>query len=356
MLESIYIKNFKGIQQLQIDKLSQLTLIGGKNNCGKSSLMEAMCMLFKRMDPNIIIQQSILRGVNVIPAEPDFMWAPIFNDFDLNKKIEIASTYIGKTKKLEIEVQKNVKRDIPVRTLPINTLQNPLASIADVLYLTFSDDEAISEKSGIYIEQNQGFNLNIEISNSWKPIPVAYFSSRQISNQNEDAERLGRIDINKNINDVLEVMRSIVPEMVSISAIRIANASMIYVDLGKEKKFPISYMGDGIARLLSIVLAIATCKDGIVFIDEIENGLHHSVIKEVWTGIFNASNKFACQIVATTHSHEFLTSACAAMRELQITTPDFSYIRLVSKDENIEAKTFDYELLDYAISSEMEIR
>ena len=356
MLDSILIKNFKGIKQLKIDKLSKLTIIGGKNNCGKSSLMEAMSMLFKRMDPNIVIQHSISRGVNVIPTEPEFMWAPVFNDFDLTKKIEINSKFKGKTKKLEIEVQKNVKRNIPVGPLPFNSIQNTSVSIADVLYLKFSDEKSVSEKSGIYLEQNGGFSLNVEHTSPYKPIPTAYFSSRQISNQNEDSERLGRIDINNNVNDVLEVMRSIVPEISSITAIRVSNASMIYVDLGKEKKFPVSYMGDGISRLLSIVLAIATCRSGIVFIDEIENGLHYSVIKDVWKGVVNASNKFDCQIVATTHSHEFLTSACEAMKELDANEPDFSYIRLVKKDDEVFGKAFDYTMLDYAIVSEMEIR
>ena len=89
MLENITVKNFKGIKNLEIEHLSKLTLIGGKNNCGKTSLMEAMFMQFDRMNPHITIRQSLARGVSVIPTEPEFMWAPIFNEFNLSKKIVI---------------------------------------------------------------------------------------------------------------------------------------------------------------------------------------------------------------------------------------------------------------------------
>jgi len=36
--------------------------------------------------------------------------------------------------------------------------------------------------------------------------------------------------------------------------------------------------------------------------------------------------------------------------------PDFSYIRLVKKNDEMFGKAFDYTMLDYAIESEMEIR
>lgn len=57
---------------------------------------------------------------------------------------------------------------------------------------------------------------------------------------------------------------------------------MLYVDIGINKKIPMSFMGDGISRLTSILLAILTTKNGIVFIDEIENGIHYSVQNKIW--------------------------------------------------------------------------
>ena len=354
MLESITVKNFKGIKTLEIEHLSKLTLIGGKNNCGKTSLMEAMFMQFDRMNPHITIRQSLARGVSVTPTEPEFMWAPIFNEFNLSKKIAIESKFNGKRKALEIEINKNFKKTIPGNIHSINGIQNNAPTPVDALTLKFFQASQEIEKSNLILEKT-GFNLNIEHSNG-SVMPSSFFPARQQSNPNEDAERLGRLEIENGTNDIVGVLKSIAPEIKSITAIRIADASMIYADIGQTKKVPISYMGDGISRLLSITLAIATCKNSVVFIDEIENGLHYSVLEKIWLGLAKASQRFNCQIIATTHSHEFLTSACNALKNEPSLVNEFSYIRLTNKNNNILGKYFDSKLLDFAIESEMEIR
>ncbi|HLA34179.1 MAG TPA: AAA family ATPase [Rhodocyclaceae bacterium] len=354
MLQSLQITNFKGFANLAIDKIGHLTIIGGKNNCGKSSLMEAMYMLFDRMNPHIVIRQSIARGIDAIPAEPTFMWAPIFNDFDIGKKIVIAAKFSDRDKKLELEVVENFEKPISIKSsIDAEKKSSPTGGNA-ALALQFSDGNTTAEKSTISVDQND-LGLFVEFSTGSR-VPTAFFSARQPSNQNEDSERLGRLEIDNRTEPVLQVLRGIVPEIRSISSIRIANASIIYADIGKEKRVPIPYMGDGVARLLSIVLGVASCRHGVVFIDEIENGLHYSVMGDIWRGIVRAAQVFDCQIIASTHSHEFLSAACAALKIDSANAPDFSYIRLGKQGDEISGKIFDYDLLDYAIQSELEIR
>lgn len=45
-------------------------------------------------------------------------------------------------------------------------------------------------------------------------------------------------------------------------------------------------------------------QNGVVLIDEIENGLHHSVLAKVWEGIFQWAIKYNVQVFASTHSIE----------------------------------------------------
>ncbi len=44
MIQSLKIRNFKNLSGLNIPKLSRINLISGKNNVGKSSLLEAISM------------------------------------------------------------------------------------------------------------------------------------------------------------------------------------------------------------------------------------------------------------------------------------------------------------------------
>ncbi len=53
---------------------------------------------------------------------------------------------------------------------------------------------------------------------------------------------------------------------------------------------------------LQFYLALTTCENGIVLIDEIENGLHYSVQEEMWKMIFEIAEHLNVQVFATTQS------------------------------------------------------
>ncbi len=113
-------------------------------------------------------------------------------------------------------------------------------------------------------------------------------------------------------------------------------------------------MGDGMARLISIILIISTTKNGCIFIDEIENGIHYSVLPKIWSGIVAAAKKYNCQIFATTHSYECLEAAVKALDEnLQ---DEFRYIRLERHDEKLLSNTYSFAELSVSIDRKWEIR
>ena len=106
-------------------------------------------------------------------------------------------------------------------------------------------------------------------------------------------------------------------------------------------------------RLLDIILAIAWCENGIVVIDEVENGIHHSILPKVWEAIGNATDDYNSQVIATTHSHECLE---AAHKGLANRPNDLRYIRLDRERDMITAKTSNYEMLGAAIEHGLEMR
>jgi AAA15 family ATPase/GTPase len=113
-------------------------------------------------------------------------------------------------------------------------------------------------------------------------------------------------------------------------------------------------MGEGVAKLLSIILAIANAKDGIVLIDEFENGLHYSVMQKIWEGVGRAAREFNCQVIATTHSYECLEAAYNGLPSNM--QKDFTYLRLDRIDSQTKAKVFDYDMLKIAINANLEVR
>ena len=56
--------------------------------------------------------------------------------------------------------------------------------------------------------------------------------------------------------------------------------------------------------MLGLVLSMSEASGGLLLIDEIENGLHHSVQEEVFSMLLELAKSFDVQIFATTHSEE----------------------------------------------------
>jgi hypothetical protein len=77
---------------------------------------------------------------------------------------------------------------------------------------------------------------------------------------------------------------------------------------GQERPVPIGSMGDGMWRIMAMAIAIAQCKDGVLLIDEIDTGLHYSVMTNMWKLIFGAAKELNVQVFATTHSYDCVKS------------------------------------------------
>src|SRR5438309_9713890 len=54
ILNSLEIRNLRGFKHLQIERLGRVNLIVGKNNIGKSSLLEALQIYAHNGDPTLI--------------------------------------------------------------------------------------------------------------------------------------------------------------------------------------------------------------------------------------------------------------------------------------------------------------
>ena len=117
---------------------------------------------------------------------------------------------------------------------------------------------------------------------------------------------------------------------------------------------PVPLIGEGMRRLLSIVLAIANAPGGIVLIDEIENGLHYSVLPNVWKALADAARRNDVQVFAATHSWECLRAAHEVFSQEE--PYDFRYYRLDREDGEVTCVAYDREMIETSLTMGMEAR
>ena len=144
------------------------------------------------------------------------------------------------------------------------------------------------------------------------------------------------------------------PRLKRLSLLLVEDEPIIHGDIGMRELVPLPLMGEGIGRLLSIILAIANTKGGTVLIDEIENGFHHSVLTKVWEAIGDVARRGETQIFATTHSIECIRAAHYAFKSGK--QYDFAYHRLDRVQDEIKAVTYDEETLESSDEMNWEVR
>lgn len=98
------------------------------------------------------------------------------------------------------------------------------------------------------------------------------------------------------------------------------------------------------ARIASLVLTIGNAPGGVVLVDGIENGLHHSIMPDVWRVMGGVARQFNTQVFATTYSLECITAAHKAF--VQSEAYDFRLHRLERKGELVHVATYDRETLE----------
>ena len=113
--------------------------------------------------------------------------------------------------------------------------------------------------------------------------------------------------------------------------------------------------GDGMNRLLFIMLSIMENPNSIILIDEIETGFHYSMYPVLWEAIASAAQKSNCQVIATTHSYECVAGAAEGIEKADM-RDNFCFFRLAQEKEGRVAYRYSEDLLQYALESNVDVR
>lgn len=113
--------------------------------------------------------------------------------------------------------------------------------------------------------------------------------------------------------------------------------------------------GDGLRSYISIICSLYACQNGYLFIDEIDNGIYYEHFDRLWEIILTLSKEMNCQVFTTTHSKEMLESFARVAKKLE--DEDVSYTLLLkNKEKELKTISYDYEMLEYSVSQEHEVR
>jgi len=354
VIDSIYLDNYKNFKSLHLHGLKRLNIFSGQNNTGKTSILEALFMFYDRGNPDMLIKHLSLRGMNSFDLNSSSLWQPMFNNFDLSKEITIKIQDSGIEDKAVYSHENNFNTIITSNNN--YTQQTPSQSSKNIqsesLHTKYFLRSRFAGETNLFINGGQ---LSLKVNNLQKAHKeIIFVPSSTKGGGPSDAERLGKIDIEGDIDVISDSLKLIEPRLKGLSIVPQGQQPVIYGDIGLPRKIPISYMGEGISKLLSTLVTIASSKGGIVCLDEIENGIHYSLFPKIWEIINNMAKKYKCQLFVTTHSHD----ALKGLSDFYSSTGEneLSFTRLDWVKEKIVAKTYDHSMLFAAMDRNWEVR
>jgi len=157
--------------------------------------------------------------------------------------------------------------------------------------------------------------------------------------------------------DVVDALKIIDPEISAVSMVGGEGPGQARTAIvraaGFPRPVPLRSFGDGLNRLFGIVLSLVNAKDGLLLIDEFENGMHHTVQADVWRAVFRLASRLDIQVVATSHSWD----AIEAFQKAASETPEEGVlIRLSRRGENVIPTLFREDELAVATRDRIEVR
>ena len=383
MLDSLLIKNFRSLEHLEVPKLGRVNLLVGKNNSGKSTVLEALRIyagnaqrplleaIAQEHDERYRTRESETLGEDTLMPFQDFFPGRSFPQDDT--AIEIGSRgdaddllrishvlmeeSMGESEVLEGEMINRIRR----RYIPKSEADLFPGDLQPVILVRKGERLFPPVKLLNGTRRSSAYDVS---SVSCSLIPTQFISMDDL------ADEWDRIVFTEQEALVKKTLLVIEPSFENLtfvradgsppSSLRSRSSRTAMVKLtGVDRPVPLNSMGDGMLRVLQLSLKLFAAKGGFLLIDEFENGLHYSVQEKVWALLFEAAERHNIQIFATTHSWDCIESFTkVALKRTQTDGVLFRLGRSVRNSDKgrVIATVFDEAALQNITQADVEVR
>jgi AAA15 family ATPase/GTPase len=359
MYKKIKINNFRGINNLEVKDLKRINILVGKNNSGKTTVLESLFLLTGPTNATLFRKINVFRKLNVIN---DSFWRTFYYNLSVKDKISISGFLTGKEERkllIKPKILSKMKANIgdnnePYSSNGVDSFEESLITGLDIEYEYKISGKRKKIKTKIELKDTQVMWENENNHNYVEHLEGIFLSPSTIYGL-DTISRLNEMVINKEISDILEILRLVEPSIINLT---ISKENIVYADLGLKKLVPLNVIGNGILKILSIIVAVYYLKGGILIIDEIENGFHFSSQKILWKVLIKLIKKFNVQLFASTHSIECIQSLLEILPTGKNRSNNnlINVFRITKKEGEHNAIGYDLKDLNISLNNKWEIR
>ncbi|KLI23698.1 AAA family ATPase [Brachyspira hyodysenteriae] len=339
MLNSIEIKNFRGIKHLTIDNFKNINIFLGKANTGKTSVIEAIeCGITKNI--NSLILLSYFRDA----IRDDYIFESLFYDYNINIPIILYIKINNKDYKIEISPHKH-NREIIISDDKTEEIYN--TELNKLIYKISNNGKT---RNYVIAYSKKDKKINFRLGNAKIDFNVDFISGyvsedfssnlKSILSNNKKKEQFKSLytKFDNRIKDIIFIENKVAVELVNLThAINIKS------------------MGKGFQTYLKIIASMVAGNKYII-IDEIENGMHFESIKILLENILSLSKEYNLQFFVTTHNKELLEILNNILDENNYDDMLSVYNTYINNENNIDIVNYTQENFSHFIENDNEMR
>jgi AAA15 family ATPase/GTPase len=323
-IQELNIESYRGIKNLKLSSTGQFNLLLGKNNVGKTSVLEAIELV---SSPGDIAQfmttsrgrdRTTFHPMNRLPLLDSILWVFPVKHYGINNdvvrdKISLGAVinsekihyYIECKEVTVLQVEdsrkmkyKKIEDTEEIRALELNLSTEALNEVTSKQHLITSQQGIIrNEQKNILVKSK----MVTPVDHRFLPI-----SSKSLSRNIMSGDKNNIVKLLQDFDENIEGLEVLVPD---------GNVPITYFKHKTMGYVPISIYGDGVRRILTIANAIIQAKDGLLLIDEVETAIHAKLLQKFFDWLVNTCKDYNVQLFATTHSLEALDSILSADKE-----------------------------------------
>lgn len=375
MINRLELVNYRGFDRYKIDGLARVNLLVGANNSGKTSILEAIHLLAAEGDLDVLKRIARRRGEDFAsPNEDGGGTSPEIDvsHFFHGRRIEVGTKFV-----IDADEQ---KEQLTFRIAIVNIKTNEIsyavqAAMNDPFRETMNLLVSVmrtSENSG-----REALKLGIPITEQGVVDlgETTYRPRISSKNQAKNACFIGEDSIDRAAmygmwnyvmiegleNEIVSALRIVDPKVTSVAFLskeslieRSAKSGVLVGYEWARHRYPLGSDGEGMRRMLATALGLAMSQDGILLIDEVDTGLHYSIMGDMWTLLIKTAIEKNIQVFVTTHSFDCIRGLDLICRR----RPDLAGEVSLQKIERLldHAVALDARKIKIAIEQEMEVR
>lgn len=306
MIERLTIEGYRGFKSFEMQGFGRINLLVGRNQAGKTSVLEAI---------------RLLRTGLIAPAEiPGVLWAHAL------RRDEALANHVRLRHLFHLQPSKSHRsQNIVLRDEQAEIHLKLVHDHGPKLRLRCKSSrhlEAELERPRWHLADHDAMerprDFELRSAEGWSIPPIA--GPRQLS-ATEQSDLFGRLVLGPEEDRLVESLRLIDRRIQRLAATSGEQAQLVVRLEGVRERLPLGQLGGGVNRLLQLWLSLALAGDGPLLVDEIDIGLHHSVLIDMWRRIWQLIRERDIQVFATSHSWDSI-SALGVMCELDQIPPD----------------------------------